>query len=559
MEVRIFVTNLFFLVLMFFPGSTVASEYFVDSVLGRDFNSGVSEASPWRTLSKINIQKFKPGDVVRLKCGSVWNEELVVPSSGQTGKPLLFTTYGKGNKPIIKATNDFNDWELVLNQGGAKVWKGKIPEISNFFGAVVNGSRLPHYHKYHKNIKYPSTYEDISEGYFYAPLNKGIFYYRHDSGYPGTVEVGTRPRAVTIKGKRNIVIEGIDVTGPGGSMHYGSHTETSLVVIDSSDNVVIKNCSISNGSISGASIENGSTNCRFESVVSFGHGSTGLYFSNAGSGNIAINCKVYNCGNLFTDKGDMGLIGVWKTPGVTIKGCELYNNGFQGAKKIDAAISFVRSPSGKVVRCLLKNIGGTGIQFAENSNDCIAIFNVIHAWGGIQKVDEAYGIRVGGGYAASTAKNIRIFNNLLTNPKGLRRKEDAAIRVEPFYSNGLEVVNNIFYLNNNGYDIIAEPKRIPFKWSFSHNLYYRKYGNAIKWLGKIYDYKHILGSSRGFYSFDTRDESDSIFADPKLNYQNKSLMNDSPCIDTGLPLGGIGLLGINKSLLSTDKANIGPF
>ena len=50
-------------------------EWFVDARHGDDFGSG-SKQQPWKTLGKLKRAGLSPGDVVRLKCDSIWRESV---------------------------------------------------------------------------------------------------------------------------------------------------------------------------------------------------------------------------------------------------------------------------------------------------------------------------------------------------------------------------------------------------------------------------------------------------------------------------------------------------
>ena len=75
--------------------------YYLDSTNGDDIKYGQSEANVWKTISKVNSQSFSPGDSTLFKRGDAWREQLVPLSSGSSGNPITFTSYGSGNKPKI--------------------------------------------------------------------------------------------------------------------------------------------------------------------------------------------------------------------------------------------------------------------------------------------------------------------------------------------------------------------------------------------------------------------------------------------------------------------------
>jgi len=75
-----------------------ATTYYVDPA-GNNANDGLSPQSPWRTLLKVGISSFQPGDVILFKRDGVWNEWLTPPSSGTPGQVIKFDAYGNGRPP----------------------------------------------------------------------------------------------------------------------------------------------------------------------------------------------------------------------------------------------------------------------------------------------------------------------------------------------------------------------------------------------------------------------------------------------------------------------------
>ncbi|WP_319548763.1 right-handed parallel beta-helix repeat-containing protein [Desulfogranum marinum] len=69
---------------------------------GNNNSSGLTAASAWATISKVNKSRFSPGDRILFKRGDTWKEQLVIPSSGSaSGGSITFGAYGTGNKPVI--------------------------------------------------------------------------------------------------------------------------------------------------------------------------------------------------------------------------------------------------------------------------------------------------------------------------------------------------------------------------------------------------------------------------------------------------------------------------
>lgn len=87
------------------PGGQV---YYVDSASSAPTSEGTLQA-PWKTLADVqnNASKFKSGDAVLLKCGSVWREKLQLTSFTYSSN-LLIGAYGAdctdARRPVIKGS-----------------------------------------------------------------------------------------------------------------------------------------------------------------------------------------------------------------------------------------------------------------------------------------------------------------------------------------------------------------------------------------------------------------------------------------------------------------------
>ncbi len=86
------------IILALLCGTALATAYYVDPA-GSNANDGLSPATPWRTLLKVGISSFQPGDSILFKRDGVWNEWLTPPSSGAAGNVIKFDAYGNGRPP----------------------------------------------------------------------------------------------------------------------------------------------------------------------------------------------------------------------------------------------------------------------------------------------------------------------------------------------------------------------------------------------------------------------------------------------------------------------------
>ena len=67
-------------------GPAWATTFYVDCAGGIDTNDGLSPATAWKTVAKVNGSTFAAGDQILFKRGGIWNESLVPPSSGASSE-----------------------------------------------------------------------------------------------------------------------------------------------------------------------------------------------------------------------------------------------------------------------------------------------------------------------------------------------------------------------------------------------------------------------------------------------------------------------------------------
>lgn len=116
-------------------GPAWAATFYVDATGGIDTNDGLSPATAWKTVAKVNGATFAAGDQILFKRGQVWNESLVPPSSGASGNPIVFDAYGTGEAPTLTGYVPLpaSSWTADI----ANVWKTSI--TSSSFNYVLFG------------------------------------------------------------------------------------------------------------------------------------------------------------------------------------------------------------------------------------------------------------------------------------------------------------------------------------------------------------------------------------------------------------------------------------
>lgn len=107
------------------------SRVYVSSSEGNDSNPGTL-ASPVQTLNRaIQLTPFEQHHAILLKKGDTWNESFGNVNRHGAGaqQPLIFTSYGEGDRPRVVSGNDFG---LAFNSSGASPYTGIVVKGLHF-------------------------------------------------------------------------------------------------------------------------------------------------------------------------------------------------------------------------------------------------------------------------------------------------------------------------------------------------------------------------------------------------------------------------------------------
>ena len=111
------------LVLLIFTNTLYATNYYIDGTNGYDSNNGLTPATAWKTLSKINNNSsFAPGDIIAIRDSIRYEGGIFFTASGSDGIHIKITNwYGSASerKPVIKASNTVNNF---VNVSG-NIWR----------------------------------------------------------------------------------------------------------------------------------------------------------------------------------------------------------------------------------------------------------------------------------------------------------------------------------------------------------------------------------------------------------------------------------------------------
>lgn len=221
---RILGCFVFFMIIMASP-IIAGNVYYVDAASGNDSNDGLSKSGAWKTISKVNSESLSPGDSILFKRGDIWRDGLRPSSSGSSGSPITFGSYGKGNKPIISGGNLVNDW----TEEEPNKWKSPCntgPDIVYFDGVPGNEKSSIN----DLNYQY-DWYWGFNTLYVYSKSNPETAY--TDSGVEWV-----KNGPLVINGKDYLTFDGIKFVA--GDRYY------IIKIYNGANNIIIQNCTLNN-------------------------------------------------------------------------------------------------------------------------------------------------------------------------------------------------------------------------------------------------------------------------------------------------------------------------
>ena len=206
------------------PDTLVPSEsgrFFYVSNNGNDNSDGLTPATAWASLSKVNARgegQPQAGDVVLLERGSIFRGELRVWSG------ISYGAYGTGEKPAIYGS-PINAATAVWSQVNTNLWQLEH-HFSSDVGVIVfdHGAAV--------GVK-QRTMGDLRENFdFFYSANRVTVYY--DGGNPAlaydSIELGARAHVVIMETYgSDMVIENLQVLYGGAHGIYGSEFTNAVI------------------------------------------------------------------------------------------------------------------------------------------------------------------------------------------------------------------------------------------------------------------------------------------------------------------------------------------
>lgn len=509
---------------------TTGRVLYISSSSGNDANTGASPGSAWRTLNKVASSILRPGDIVLLKRGDTWREQLTVPSSGSAGNVITFGAYGTGAAPIITGADSMSSFA----NGGINIWDKTGVTMQP--KVVMIGATLP-------RAMAASRAACTTPGDWYWAANTLSVYATSDPS--GTVEAGQRDYVAETNNKDHLVFNGLTfllantaLTTRGGIYLHGTTiTDFSLL-----------NCTVSYSAGIGAYLGNNHDNLTIQNCTLAYNGMLG-FFGDTSSAEISItgNTVSYNGWRSGTANGfSSGMRGLF-TSG-EISGNTFTANGILSGKtpgfQTEHGLYLRTAPSSTLTvhdNIFTSNSFGSGVK----SQCSVTIYN---NW------FKGNGAALDAGANGANAATIIFHHNVVFGSNGYcgfseskKGAGDLRLRVynNTFYNNGgafkghfliadnlteLDVRNNIMSAtpSNRSGDLQSVQTGT---FTFDYNDYYQSGSLVLRYNGadKTWAQWQALG-------FDTH----GVNADPMMSNPaggNFTLQSTSPCINAGTGVG----------------------
>ncbi len=151
-----------------------ASALYVSSTTGKDTNDGLSPATAFQSVSKVNSLSLLPGDTLFFKSGDSFVGKLsIINESGSSEKPILISNYGEGNLPVLDGDGylstihvinsgylHFSNLEIKNDGGPAKPGDSEILRYGMYIeNTFTDGTFFEHYRL--NNLTFKNIYPTV--------------------------------------------------------------------------------------------------------------------------------------------------------------------------------------------------------------------------------------------------------------------------------------------------------------------------------------------------------------------------------------------------------------
>jgi hypothetical protein len=231
--------NILIVLLLFFSIIASATDYYISSS-GNDANNGLSSSTPWKTIAKVNASSFSAGDTIFFNKGDIWRETLIIPSSGNAGAYIVFSSYGTGSAPKILGSTEVTAW----TRDNGNVWySNNIISDPYNMGTWTSPGNI-YFKETDGDISWgrvkKTTKGDLASEYDWIWISNHIYIYSPtdpNKRYSG-VEVSQIATCIILNNKDNLTFDGIEIaySGSTGIGETWSQINTS--------GLIVRNCHI---------------------------------------------------------------------------------------------------------------------------------------------------------------------------------------------------------------------------------------------------------------------------------------------------------------------------
>ena len=220
---------------------SISGKTYYVSQNGNDNNDGLSPATAWKTIQKVNNSPISCGDAVLFERGGIYRGMVMCDSY------VTYSAYGDGPKPVITCSPENGagkeKWSLLEGTGNIWVYYKELPETGLIVfndGEDYSIKKVPSYingkfmvrHKpdeefdvrkhMHLNLTHFNEHKALNENGTpdIAPENLCPLYLRCDKGNPGeiynSIEFAIRDHGFRVPGARNVTIDNVAIKYVGG-------------------------------------------------------------------------------------------------------------------------------------------------------------------------------------------------------------------------------------------------------------------------------------------------------------------------------------------------------
>ena len=224
-----------------------ATNYYV-SIHGNDHSDGLSSATPWHSMKRVNSQTYFGGDTIFFKRKEAWSEgeALYISSNGNINNPIVYTAYGEGEKPKVLASKDVsspkywrttskNIWvttsKINITTPDLPNYPQRNPDIANliFNDEELIGTKKRYITQLKEQGDFCLNTKDTLL-YLYSSNNPSKHYKKIEATGIRNCEDN-----IVLWHKSNIIIQNLDVR----------YSKNNGIILNQCNNIVIDNCNFS--------------------------------------------------------------------------------------------------------------------------------------------------------------------------------------------------------------------------------------------------------------------------------------------------------------------------